>query len=90
MPSVEKKQEYVKLQDELLLALSKEAGYHQAILDVMGFLKTAKICHDAKGSVTLRQRIKELEGQIDYFSKDYDFQKGEYVDRATDTGEANG
>tara|TARA_B100000131_G_scaffold219644_1_gene211159 strand:+ start:678 stop:953 length:276 start_codon:yes stop_codon:yes gene_type:complete len=87
---IEKMKEYQGLQDDLLLALSKEAGYHQAILDVMGFLKTAKICHDAKGSVALKRKIKELEEQIDYFSKDYDFQKGEYVDRATDTGEANG
>ena len=49
---IEKMKEYQGLQDDLLLALSREAGYHQAILDVMGFLKTAKICHDAKGSVT--------------------------------------
>ena len=85
---VEKMKEYQRLQDDLLLALSKESGYHQAILDVMGFLKTAKICN--KKSDAIKQKIEELEGQIDYFSKEYDFQKGEYVNRSTDTGEANG
>mgnify|MGYP001343670347 CR=1 FL=1 len=65
MPSVEKKQEYVKLQDELLLALSKEAGYHQAILDVIGFLKTAKICHDGRGSIAIKKRIEELDEEFD-------------------------
>ena len=84
----EKMKEYQKLQDEHLYALNREAGYHQAVLDMIGFLETAKICR--KKSDAIKQKIEELEGQIDYFSKDYDFQKGEYVDRNTDTGEANG
>lgn len=71
MPSVEKKQEYVKLQDELLLALSKEAGYHQAILDVVGFLKTAKICHSGRGSVAIKKRIEELDEEFDAEEKSH-------------------
>ena len=71
MPSVEKKQEYVNLQDELLLALSREAGYHQAILDVIGFLKTAKICHDGRGSVAIKKRIEELDEEFDAEEKSH-------------------
>ena len=62
MTSIEKKREYIELQDELLLALSKEAGYQQAILDVIGFLKTAKICHDGRGSIAIKKKIEEAGG----------------------------
>tara|TARA_B100000508_G_scaffold56651_1_gene44139 strand:+ start:162 stop:389 length:228 start_codon:yes stop_codon:yes gene_type:complete len=71
MPSVEKKQEYVKLQDELLLALSKEAGYHQAILDVIGFLKTANICHEGRGSIAIKAKIEELDKEFDAEEKSH-------------------
>ena len=71
MPSIEKKQEYVKLQEDLLYALSREAGYHQAILDVVGFLKTAKICHDGRGSVAIKKRIEELDEEFDAEEKSH-------------------
>tara|TARA_E500000081_G_C6124344_1_gene349909 strand:+ start:1927 stop:2154 length:228 start_codon:yes stop_codon:yes gene_type:complete len=71
MPSIEKKREYIKLQDELLLALSKEAGYQQAILDVIGFLKTAKICHDGRGSIAIKKKIEELDEEFDAEEKSH-------------------
>ena len=64
MPSIEKQKERMQLQEDLLYALSKEAGYQQAILDVIGFLKTAKICHEGRGSIELKKRIEELDEQI--------------------------